>query len=87
MGDAYHGGYGVQRDGAEAIKWWLKAAEKGDFNADRQLARAYRVGDGVPRSEATATKWDRKSHVDSLRPENGWDSQFDDGHGSKISPQ
>jgi len=40
LGNAYHLGKGVPKDEAEAIRWWQKAAEKGDLGAQMNLGIA-----------------------------------------------
>lgn len=41
-GLCYENGYGTQRDIYEAMEWYLKAADKGDGEACRRVAEAYR---------------------------------------------
>lgn len=48
-----------EEDRAQAAKWYRKAAEQGDVEAQRNLAYCYAEGIGVARSEAQAAKWYR----------------------------
>jgi len=41
--------------------WFLKAAEQGDAEAQKNLGRMYFKGEGVTRDYAEAEKWYRKS--------------------------
>jgi TPR repeat protein len=53
----YNSGEGVPRDNAEAVKWYSKAAEQGDANAQYNLGLMYNSGEGIPRDDAEAVKW------------------------------
>ena len=61
-------GYGVTQDRAEAVKWFLKAAEQfiPDSEAEYMLGVCYRDGLGVEQDRAEAAKWFRKGagHTD-----------------------
>ena len=57
----YANGYGVERDYAEAVKWYRKSAEQGVATAQNNLAGMYANGYGVERDYAEAVKWYRKS--------------------------
>ena len=46
-----------QKDEAEAIKWYLKAAEKGDTSVYNALGWAYYQGTGVTADPAEAVEW------------------------------
>ena len=43
----------------EAVKWWRKAAEQNDADAQSDLAVCYAKGQGVAKNEAQAYKWVR----------------------------
>ena len=60
LGDRYSDGSGVQKDAAEAVKWYRKAAEKGSTEGQRHLAFSLFKGIGVPKNNAEAIKWARK---------------------------
>jgi V8-like Glu-specific endopeptidase len=57
IGYMYANGWGVQRDVAEAVKWYRKAAEQGLEVAQHYLGLAYNNGDGIERDDAEAARW------------------------------
>ena len=66
LGDCYYRGEGVEKDFAEAVKWYRKAAEQGNANAHSNLAQlmlgvCYKNGIGVAKDYAEAVKWYRKA--------------------------
>ena len=46
---------------AEAVKWFHKAADRGNADAENNLGTCYANGLGVPKDEAEAAKWYRKA--------------------------
>ncbi|WP_048942598.1 tetratricopeptide repeat protein, partial [Haemophilus influenzae] len=54
-------GQGVKQDDFEAVKWYRKAAEQGDANAQAYLGLAYTEGRGVRQDYTEAVKWFRKA--------------------------
>jgi hypothetical protein len=60
----------VERDYAEAVRWYLKAAEKDNHHAQYRLGRLYDKGRGVERNMEEAVRWYRKAaaknHGDAL---------------------
>ena len=46
-------------DKAEAVRWWLQAAEQGLAEAQYNLGVAYDTGEGVLRDDAEAARWYR----------------------------
>lgn len=54
-------GWGVEKDEAEAVKWFRKAAEQGLPQALNELGACYFDGKGVTQDEAEAVKWFRKA--------------------------
>ena len=54
-------GYGVPQSLIEAAKWFEKAGDQGDSNAQFSLGEMYWGGEGVPRDEELAAKWFRKA--------------------------
>jgi uncharacterized protein len=61
LGQSYMQGEGVQKDPAEAVKWWREAAEQGFAKAQNNLGAAYANGEGVPKDDVEAVKWFRKA--------------------------
>ncbi len=61
QGNRYKEGWGVPKDPAEAMKWYRKAANLGNVNAQFMLGLLYRYGNGVPQDYAEAAKWYRKA--------------------------
>lgn len=57
LGCCYNGDRGLQRDPAEAAKWWGRAASKGVADAQYCLGLSYFMGQGVPRDPAQAAVW------------------------------
>jgi TPR repeat protein len=51
------GGQGVPQDYAEAVKWYRKAADQGNAEAQFWLGAAYYLNRGVPQDYAEAVKW------------------------------
>ncbi len=56
---AYGDGDGVPKDYKEAVRWYRKAAEQGDADAQDSLGSLYANGDGVPHDYKEAVKWFR----------------------------
>ena len=50
-------GLGVPQHYAEAMKWYLKAAEQGHVEAQYLLGRMYWKGKGAPQNNVQAHKW------------------------------
>ncbi len=59
VGMLYQDGQGVAKDEAEAVRWFLRAAQKGNEGAQEVLYEAYMQGRGVPVDYAEAEKWMR----------------------------
>ncbi|MCL2876907.1 MAG: sel1 repeat family protein [Betaproteobacteria bacterium] len=57
----YANGRGVERDDAEAVKFYTLAAGQGVAIAQFNLGAMYQNGRGVERDDAEAVKWYRKS--------------------------
>ena len=62
----YDKGEGVPEDDQEAVKWFRKAAERGDSTAQFNLGIKYHVGEGVPEDDQEAVKWFRKAAEQGL---------------------
>jgi V8-like Glu-specific endopeptidase len=61
IGYMYANGWGVQRDLAEAIKWYRRAAEQGLEIAQHSLGVAYFNGEGIARDNAEAARWFKRA--------------------------
>ena len=57
MGLLYANGYGVPLDDAQALKWYMLAAEQEHGQAQCNIAVMHANGWGVPMSETEAMKW------------------------------
>ena len=57
----YHEGLGLEKDAAEAAKWFRKSAEQGHALSQYNLGYLYEQGDGVEKNPATAAGWYRKA--------------------------
>ncbi|MDG1302395.1 MAG: tetratricopeptide repeat protein, partial [Opitutae bacterium] len=56
FGDNDHGN-GIPEDDAEAVRWYRKAAEQGNAQAQYNLGRMYANGNGVPEDNVMAYLW------------------------------
>ena len=54
-------GLGVEKDVAQAVRWYRKAAEQGDALAQCFLGACYDNGRGVTQDKAEAVRWYRKT--------------------------
>ena len=61
LGNMYEFGEGVERDYAEAVKWYRRAAEQGYALGQYCLGDMYDNGKGVTQNYAEAMKWYRKA--------------------------
>ena len=61
IGYMYAKGWGVQKELAEAVKWYRKAAEEGLEIAQHYLGLAYINGEGVVPNDAEAAKWFKRA--------------------------
>src|ERR1019366_2500857 len=61
---------GVAQDYAQAVKWYRKAADQGNVEAQIPLATSYSFGWGVPQDSAQALMWYRRAaDQDDIRAE------------------
>lgn len=58
---AYHEGKSVSRDRAEAVKWYLRAGQKGHLEAQYWLCIIYREGIGVESNALESLYWCRRA--------------------------
>ena len=49
----------MQKDDAEAVRWYRRAAEQGDALAQSNLGVSYRDGRGVSQGDEAAVSWFR----------------------------
>ena len=61
LGMKYQNGDGVQRDDAEAVRWYRKAAQLGNASGQFNLGKMYQSGRGVAQDNSEAVHWYRKS--------------------------
>jgi TPR repeat protein len=61
LGQYYSLGIGVEKDEAEAVKWYQKAAEQGDEEAQLYMSGCYRDGTVVEQDEDESLKWLKKA--------------------------
>jgi ankyrin repeat protein len=52
-----HGKESIPQDLKKAVKWYRRAAEKGNANGAKALARMYEQGIGMPMDQEAALKW------------------------------
>ena len=57
LGVMYEFGEGVPKNNAEAIKWFRKAAEQGNAEAQNNLGHMYEEGQGVTQDFVEAQMW------------------------------
>ena len=67
LGAIYDKGIGVQRDVAQAMHWFLLAADQRDTQAQLNIALFYLNGDGVPKDIAQAETWLRRAAINGNR--------------------
>ena len=66
IGILYLEGERVKQNDAEAVKWFRKAAEQGDVEAQTILGACYYSGSGVEQDYAKAVEWCRKAAEQGL---------------------
>lgn len=54
---SYYRGNGTTKNLTQAVVWYQRAAEQGDAEAMRHLARCYENGEGVEKDPAQASYW------------------------------
>ena len=57
IGVLFHGGYGINQDYVQAMKWYLKASEQGLTSAQINIGGLYSNGIGVKQDYAQAMQW------------------------------
>jgi TPR repeat protein len=61
LGLCYDNGDGVEKNLAEAFRWYRKAAEQGNAWAQFKRGFCYAKGDGVEKNPVEAVRWYRKA--------------------------
>ena len=61
LGGLYQKGVGVEKNEAEAVRWFRCAAEQGFMKGKSLLGQAYLEGKGVEKNEAEGIRWLRES--------------------------
>jgi uncharacterized protein len=51
--------YYIHQNYTDAVKWWTKAADQGNEEAEANLGHSYYYGEGVSKDYAEAVKWSR----------------------------
>ena len=72
LGWMYANGEGVEQDKEEAVKWYRKAAEQGNADAQNTLGVMYDKGEGVEQDKEEAVKWFRKAAEQGDGDEHQW---------------
>ncbi len=62
LGSLYYRDQGVEKDYAEAAKWYRKAAEQGNADAQYRLGDMYLFGRFFPKDFKIATEWYLKAY-------------------------
>jgi uncharacterized protein len=57
----YADGVGTKTNPAFAVRWWRKAAQKGDAKAEYNVGSSYAEGRGVRANKRVAAIWFRKA--------------------------
>ena len=71
LAKAYHLGEGIEKDEAQAVRWWEKAAEHGDTAAEVNLGSAYSIGAGVPRTAPQPSAGTPKPPIRAMQKASG----------------
>ena len=64
----YVEGKGIAEDDAEGAKWYRRAAEQGDAEAQFNLGLMYARGEGIAEDDAEAAKWCRRAAEQGFAP-------------------
>ena len=67
-----NGERGLKVDKAEALKWYLRAAEQGDSKSMLKIADFYRLGDGLEKDEQQAISWYQRAAKLNNRKAYNW---------------
>ena len=61
LGAMYDGGKGVEKNGREAMRWYLVASAQGSSGAAYNLGQLYHDGNGIPQNYKLARRWYRSA--------------------------
>jgi TPR repeat protein len=62
IGDWYtNGEHGLKKSPQDAALWYLKAAEQGNYLAQRRIGEMFEFGEGIPPDHEKALEWIRKA--------------------------
>jgi len=61
MGNMCYYGDNMPQNYEAAVEWWKKAAEQGNYEAQVNLANAYRTGTGVDQNQKLAQYWEEQA--------------------------
>lgn len=92
VGVCYRYGLGSWRRDERAIDYWKRAAEKGHFDAQRDLAFSYLDGTGVTRDYAEGFKWMERAaqaplkYSDTPKVQNALGALYEYGWGVEKDP-
>jgi len=64
----YETGHGVEKNEAEAVRWYRMAADQGDAAAQNNLGTMYREGRGTTLDHGAALEWYRKAADRAMHP-------------------
>ncbi len=81
---SYQLGRALEKGGSyeESVRWYRKAAEKGDARAMTDLATSYGIGLGVDKNDREAVRWYRKAaKLGDLRAMNNLGVRYQEGRG------
>ncbi len=85
LGERYEYGRGVNRDVAEAFKWYRESATQGFASGQNNLGRMYSVGRGVAKDVTEAASWLRKSAEQNYAPaQSNYGYALADGRGVAV---
>lgn len=81
-GDCLQEGIGVEQNGSQAVKWYRKAAERGNGSAMNNLGTMYHTGRGIDQSYTQAAEWyHRAAAVGNAMAMNSLGIMYQDGLG------
>jgi len=77
LAKAYHLGEGIEKDEAQAVRWWEMAAEHGDTAAEVNLGTAYSLGAGFQKTTPQPSAGTRKLPIRAMQKASGtWHSSI-----------